>query len=167
MKTFTNKFAYLMLCAVLLVLPASATLNNSTVFENKRVRNGNQLAMPKGAASNFATSVQAINYGNCAELYAVQPGDTLDDIAKVSATTTGFVMARNDLKSADDIFPGLVLCLETANNGGIPCHRRTFGCRCSECYDWSECYRSWSELPRGYQHERIHVPTGCEPSQRG
>jgi len=63
-------------------------------------------------------NAQAIEYGNCTHLYAVQPGDTLSDVAKVSATTEDFVLSRNDLASADDIYPGLVLCLESGGNGG-------------------------------------------------
>jgi LysM repeat protein len=120
MKKFTNQFAYLMLCAMLLVLPAGAAANTHTGFENNPAGSGNQSAVPQEAAPGFATGIRAIEYGNCSELYAVQPGDTLADIAKISATTTGFVLSRNGLKSANDIFPGLVLCLETANNGGIP-----------------------------------------------
>jgi LysM repeat protein len=120
MKTFTNRFAYLMLCAMLLVLPAGAAPDNRIGFETQGAGGGYQPARPKEAASSLGTSIRAIDYGNCSELYAVQPGDTLADIAKVSATTTGFVLSRNGLKSADDVFPGLVLCLETADNGGIP-----------------------------------------------
>jgi LysM repeat protein len=63
-------------------------------------------------------TARAIDYTNCAQLYAVQPGDTLADVARISATTEQFVLSRNDLSSADDIYPGLVLCLEDADNGG-------------------------------------------------
>jgi hypothetical protein len=72
----------------------------------------------QNAQANVQTRVKAIEYGNCSHLYAVQPGDDLGDIARVSATTEDFVLSRNDLDDADDIYPGLVLCLETADDGG-------------------------------------------------
>lgn len=75
----------------------------------------------QSANANANSRVKAIQYGNCSHLYAVQPGDTLSEIAQVSATTEDFVLSRNELESEDDIYPGLVLCLETADsgNGGI------------------------------------------------
>ena len=74
-----------------------------------------------GAASlgSQVTTVRAIDYRSCAELYAVQPADTLKDIARHSATTEDYVLSRNNLDSESDIYPGLVLCLEDADNGGI------------------------------------------------
>ena len=74
----------------------------------------------QNAQANVQSRVRAIEYGNCSHLYAVQPGDDLGDVARVSATTEDFVLSRNDLDNADDIYPGLVLCLETADgDGGI------------------------------------------------
>ncbi|MBN2501594.1 MAG: LysM peptidoglycan-binding domain-containing protein [Anaerolineales bacterium] len=60
-----------------------------------------------------------INYGNCSQLYAVQPGDSLDEIARISRTTEEFVLNRNGLENESEIFPGLVLCLETANGENL------------------------------------------------
>lgn len=71
----------------------------------------------QNANANENARVNAIEYGNCSHLYAVQPDDTLRDVARVSATTEDFVLSRNDLDSEDDIYPGLVLCLETGDNG--------------------------------------------------
>ena len=120
MKMNNFRFVYLLLSVALLILPASATPNSNVVFASQLIRSGNQSIARNGAGLDFEASSRAISYGNCSELYAVQPGDTLDAIAKVSATTTGFVLERNNLKNANDIFPGLVLCLENANNGSIP-----------------------------------------------
>lgn len=64
-------------------------------------------------------TAQAIDYGNCSLLYAVQPGDTLPEIAQISAATEDFVLSRNDLDSEDEIFPGLVLCLENGDRGVV------------------------------------------------
>lgn len=74
-----------------------------------------------GVSSDAQEKPLTINYSNCVQLYAVQPGDTLEDVARVSATTEEFVLSRNDLQGADDLYPGQVLCLEDGNgNGGIP-----------------------------------------------
>jgi LysM repeat protein len=60
---------------------------------------------------------EQVDYSDCSVLYAVQPGDTLDEIAEISATTEDNVLSMNFIDSASDIFPGLVLCLESANGG--------------------------------------------------
>ena len=76
----------------------------------------------------FSSQALAINYGNCSLLYAVQPGDTLNKIAQAGNTTTALVLSRNNLSNADDLFPGLILCLETAGNGGtVPPGRERSG----------------------------------------
>ena len=68
--------------------------------------------------SNTGSQVASlIDYGNCTHLYAVQTGDTLTEIASISATTVDFVMAKNGLDENTDIYPGLVLCLETGETG--------------------------------------------------
>ncbi|MFZ6027922.1 MAG: LysM peptidoglycan-binding domain-containing protein [Chloroflexota bacterium] len=56
---------------------------------------------------------QVIDYGDCSLLYAVQPGDTLEEIAEISHATESLIRSQNDLNDADELFPGLVLCLET------------------------------------------------------
>jgi LysM repeat protein len=78
-----------------------------------------QLNRDAGSLNDFQERALLINYNNCAQLYAVQPGDSLEEIARVSATTEDFVLSRNNIDE-DDIFPGLVLCLEDAEGVVIP-----------------------------------------------
>lgn len=81
---------------------------------------GTQLFKGVEDKMEFQNNIQAIEYGNCSFLYAVQTGDTLVEIARIAGTTQNFVRAQNDLDSENDLFPGLVLCLETGENGFIP-----------------------------------------------
>jgi LysM repeat protein len=130
MKTINRKLVTLIVCAILLLLPACApasgglslkgadpTIDIKTGLEQW----GTDILARTGVSSDVQERPLAINYSNCVQLYAVQPGDTLEDVARVSATTEEFVLSRNDLESADDLYPGQVLCLEDGNgDGGIP-----------------------------------------------
>jgi LysM repeat protein len=122
MKTIVRKIVPLILCAGLMFLPACAPASAglSLIGENylSSTKPGAEQA---GVNSSIEVRPVAINYSNCVQLYAVQPGDTLEDVARVSATTVEFVLSRNDLESGDDLYPGQVLCLEDGNGGnGIP-----------------------------------------------
>ena len=129
MKLTNTKTVYMVVvvCAVLLILQScapmssglSATNNQKALNSAANVANaGWQISGRTGVTSDFQEAPLAINYNNCSHLYAVQTGDSLADVARVSATTEEFVLSRNDLDAADDIYPGLVLCLEDGNGGG-------------------------------------------------
>jgi LysM repeat protein len=130
MNTRNRKFVPLMVCAILLLLPACAPasaglsiLKADQAFDTQTrlEQRGTDIPARKGVSSGVQEKPLAINYSNCVQLYAVQPGDTLEDVARVSATTEEFVLSRNDLDSADDLYPGQVLCLEDGiGDGGIP-----------------------------------------------
>lgn len=72
------------------------------------------------AKGNYSPAAQQIDYGNCILLYAVQPGDSLEEIADLAGMTDAMLLAQNDLDSDDDIFTGMVLCLETDGDGYLP-----------------------------------------------
>lgn len=81
-------------------------------------------ARGKATADNTPV-LQQIDYRNCTLLYAVQPGDSLEEIAAFSSTTEEVLLSQNNLESADDIYPGMVLCLETNGNSYLPTGERS------------------------------------------
>ena len=128
MKAIQKKFVPWILCAMLIILPAGAparvglSLGGADQVKNTTAglaKPGMPLLERTGVNSDSLEAPLTINYNNCSHLYAVQPGDTLADAARISATTGDFVLSRNDLDSADDIYPGLVLCLEDGPENGI------------------------------------------------
>jgi len=136
MFLFVKRLVYLFIGILILSLvgcaPSTGEVNNQNPgSETGRVSNawkslysmssaGTQLIEGVQDELEIQTSVQAIDYGNCSFLYAVQPGDSLAEIARIAGTTQNFVRTQNDLDDDDDLFPGLVLCLETGDNGFIP-----------------------------------------------
>lgn len=129
MITNEKKLITLILTAVLIILPAcvpsgdgmsAARHESGMAAQASLVTVENQLNRDAGSLNDFQERALLINYNNCAQLYAVQPGDSLEEIARISATTENFVLTRNDLDDEDDIFPGLVLCLEDAEGVVIP-----------------------------------------------
>jgi LysM repeat protein len=127
MITSEKRLVTLFLCAVLLILPACAGAAGMPAVKNESgmaaeaslAMSRTQLHRDASSLNDFQERALLINYNNCAQLYAVQPGDSLEEIARVSATTEDFVLSRNDIDE-DDIFPGLVLCLEDAEGVVIP-----------------------------------------------
>lgn len=126
MKLTSTKSIFILVCAAVLMIQACAPISGgvSVASINHTLHPKNlqtRLIQQTGVTSDVQEAPLAINYNNCAQLYAVQPGDTLQDVARRSATTEDFVLSRNDLESGDDLYPGLVLCLEDGTgNGGIP-----------------------------------------------
>jgi hypothetical protein len=127
MKTVNKKRVFLIMSVVLLVLSActpvksglSVTGSHALNSEANLITTDVQRDGKTGVTKDLQKDTLTINYNNCAQLYAVQPDDTLRDVARVSATTEEFVLTRNGLDSEDDLYPGLVLCLEDANGGGL------------------------------------------------
>ena len=130
MNTINRKLVPLIVSAILLLLPACAPAsgglsllraNQAINTQTRLEQRGTDMLARTGVSSDVQERRLAINYSNCVQLYAVQPGDTLEDVARVSATTEEFVLSRNDLESEDDLYPGQVLCLEDGKgDGGIP-----------------------------------------------
>lgn len=137
MFPFLKRLIYLLMGIMILIMAACAPSNESVLFTTENRAAGiasNDWSSKNYSLSdaeiqaiegvedklNFQNNAQAIDYGFCTLLYAVQPGDTLDEIAQISATTENFVLTQNDLEDEDDLFPGLVLCLESGENGFIP-----------------------------------------------
>lgn len=125
MKRNKSNWIYYILMGVLLLslsasagAPAGALSQSGNAAEETTVLDPSSSDMNRNSNTGMG-AIQAIEYGNCTHLYAVQPGDTLAEIASISATTVGFVTTQNGLDDNDDIYPGLVLCLETGDNGLI------------------------------------------------
>ncbi len=127
MKTLKRKLIPLILSAVLILsacAPASLGLSLGTADQAAQAKTGlvkseAGIAPRAEVNSDIQELPAAIEYNNCSHLYAIQPGDTLEEVARISATTEQFVLSRNDLESGDDLYPGLVVCLEDGNGGGI------------------------------------------------
>lgn len=124
-----KRTVYMFIGILIISLAACApVINNETGGLNNSLRSRTAImpdAEPQPAEGDmletldFQYNVQAIEYGNCTFLYGVQPGDSLEEIAQITDTTVNFVLTQNDLDNEDDLFPGLVLCLETGENGFI------------------------------------------------
>ena len=67
----------------------------------------------KAETANIAV-FQQIDYRNCSLLYAVQPADNLEEIADFVGTSEEVLMSWNNLDDADEIFTGMVLCIESS-----------------------------------------------------
>lgn len=72
--------------------------------------------LPIGGKAETAniTVLQQIDYRNCSLLYAVQPADDLEEIADFVGISEKVLLSRNNLDSDDEIFTGMVLCLENS-----------------------------------------------------
>lgn len=83
------------------------------------------LALAVSGLGPVPQAARAIDYGNCSLLYAIQPGDTLTEVARLAGTSEGTVLSLNGLDAGNELFPGLVVCLEKGGGGIIPPTGRT------------------------------------------